>query len=70
LDYSCAAIVSALYFVARRLLEFVVLLGGGDRVRELEILVLRTHRRPRAYDTRRGWTSSNLLKKDPATNIS
>jgi putative transposase len=34
-------LVSALYFVVRRLLEFVVLLGRGDRAKELEILVLR-----------------------------
>jgi transposase InsO family protein len=33
--------VSALYVVVRRLLEFVVLLGRGDRAKELEILVLR-----------------------------
>lgn len=31
----------ALYVVVRRLLEFVVLLGRGDRAKELEILVLR-----------------------------
>jgi hypothetical protein len=30
-----------LYVVVRRLLEFVVLLGRGDRAKELEILVLR-----------------------------
>lgn len=34
-------LVSALYVVVRRLLEFVVLLGRGDRAKELEILVLR-----------------------------
>ena len=34
-------LVSALYLVVRRLLEFVVLLGRGDRSKELEILVLR-----------------------------
>ena len=33
-------LVAALY-VVRRLLEFVVLLGRGERVKELEILVLR-----------------------------
>jgi hypothetical protein len=33
--------VSGLYVVVRRLLEFVVLLGRGDRAKELEILVLR-----------------------------
>ena len=33
--------MSALYVVVRRLLEFVVLLGRGDRAKELEILVLR-----------------------------
>jgi putative transposase len=33
--------VSALYVVVRRLLEFVVLLGRGDRAKEFEILVLR-----------------------------
>jgi putative transposase len=34
-------LVSALYVVVRRLLEFVVLIGRSDRVKELEILVLR-----------------------------
>ena len=34
-------LVPALYVVVRRLLEFVVLLGRGDRATELEILVLR-----------------------------
>jgi putative transposase len=34
-------LVSALYVVVRRLLEFVVLLGRGDRAKEFEILVLR-----------------------------
>jgi putative transposase len=34
-------LVSALYVVVCRLLEFVVLLGRGDRAKELEILVLR-----------------------------
>jgi hypothetical protein len=34
-------LVSGLYIVVRRLLEFVVLLGRGDRAKELEILVLR-----------------------------
>jgi putative transposase len=34
-------LVPALYVVVRRLLEFVVLLGRGDRANELEILVLR-----------------------------
>jgi putative transposase len=34
-------LVSALYVVVRRLLEFVVLLGRGDQAKELEILVLR-----------------------------
>lgn len=34
-------LVSCLYILARRLLEFVVLLGRGDRAEELEILVLR-----------------------------
>lgn len=34
-------LVPALYFFVRRLLEFVVLLGRGDRAKELEILVLR-----------------------------
>jgi putative transposase len=34
-------LVSALYVVVRRLLEFVVLLGRSDRAKELEILVLR-----------------------------
>jgi transposase InsO family protein len=34
-------LVPALYVVVRRLLEFVVLLGRGDRAKELEILVLR-----------------------------
>lgn len=34
-------LVSGLYVVVRRLLEFVVLLGRGDRAKELEILVLR-----------------------------
>jgi putative transposase len=34
-------LVSALYVVVCRLLEFVVLLGRGDRTKELEILVLR-----------------------------
>src|SRR4051812_28542787 len=34
-------LVSALYVVVRRLLEFVVLFGRGDRAEELEILVLR-----------------------------
>jgi putative transposase len=34
-------LVSALYVVVRRLLEFVVLVGRGDRAKELEILVLR-----------------------------
>jgi hypothetical protein len=33
--------VPGLYIVVRRLLEFVVLLGRGDRAKELEILVLR-----------------------------
>jgi putative transposase len=33
--------VSALYLVVCRLLELVVLLGRGDRAKELEILVLR-----------------------------
>ena len=33
--------VSGLYVVVRRLLEFVVLLGRGDRAKEFEILVLR-----------------------------
>ncbi len=33
--------VSTVYVVARRLLEFVVLIGRGDRAKELEILVLR-----------------------------
>src|SRR3954453_3809917 len=33
-------LVPALYVVVRRLLEFVVLLGGGGRAKELEILVL------------------------------
>jgi putative transposase len=33
--------VPALYVVVRRLLEFVVLLGRGDRAKEFEILVLR-----------------------------
>jgi len=33
--------VSALYVIVRRLLEFVVLLGRGNRAKELEILVLR-----------------------------
>lgn len=33
--------MSGLYVVVRRLLEFVVLLGGGDRAKEFEILVLR-----------------------------
>jgi putative transposase len=34
-------LVSGLYVVTRRLLEFVVLLGRKDRAKELEILVLR-----------------------------
>jgi hypothetical protein len=34
-------LVSALYIVACRVLELVVLLGPGDRAKELEILVLR-----------------------------
>jgi putative transposase len=34
-------LVSALYVVVRRVLEFVVLLGRRDRAKELEILVLR-----------------------------
>ena len=34
-------LVPALYVVVRRLLEFIVLLGRGDRAKELEILVLR-----------------------------
>jgi len=34
-------LVSALYAIVRRLLEFVVLLGRKDRAKELEILVLR-----------------------------
>ena len=34
-------LVSSLYVVVRRLLEFVVLLGRSDRAKELEILVLR-----------------------------
>jgi putative transposase len=34
-------LVSVLYVVVRRLLEFVVLLSRGDRAKELEILVLR-----------------------------
>jgi putative transposase len=34
-------LVSASYVVVRRLLEFVVLLGRGERTKELEILVLR-----------------------------
>jgi putative transposase len=34
-------LVSALYLVACRVLELVVLLGRGDRAKELEILVLR-----------------------------
>jgi putative transposase len=34
-------LVSALYLVACRLLELIVLLGRGDRAQELEILVLR-----------------------------
>src|SRR4029453_15847964 len=34
-------LVPALYVVVRRLLEFVVLLGRGDRAKDLEILVLR-----------------------------
>ena len=34
-------LVSALYIVVRRLLEFVVLLGRSDRAKELELLVLR-----------------------------
>jgi len=34
-------LVSGLYIFVRRLLEFVVLLGRGDRAKELEILVLR-----------------------------
>jgi putative transposase len=34
-------LVPALYVVVRRLFEFVVLLGRGDRAKELEILVLR-----------------------------
>jgi hypothetical protein len=33
--------VPTLYFVVRRLLEFIVLLGRSDRAKELEILVLR-----------------------------
>jgi hypothetical protein len=33
--------VSALYIVIRRLLELIVLVGRGDRAKELEILVLR-----------------------------
>jgi putative transposase len=34
-------LVSSLYFLARRLLELVVLIARGDRAKELEILVLR-----------------------------
>jgi putative transposase len=34
-------LLSALYVVVRRLLEFVVLIGRRDRAKELEILVLR-----------------------------
>src|SRR5262249_12582914 len=34
-------LVSGLYVVVRRLLELLVLLGHGDRAKELEILVLR-----------------------------
>jgi putative transposase len=34
-------LVSALYIVVCRLLELIVLVGGGDRAKELEILVLR-----------------------------
>ena len=34
-------LVSSLYVVTRRLLEFVVLIARGDRAKELEILVLR-----------------------------
>jgi putative transposase len=34
-------LVSALYVVVRRLLELIVLVGRGDRAKELEILVLR-----------------------------
>jgi putative transposase len=33
--------VSALYIVVSRLLELIVLVGRGDRAKELEILVLR-----------------------------
>jgi putative transposase len=33
--------VSALYVVVCRLLELIVLVGRGDRAKELEILVLR-----------------------------
>jgi len=33
--------VSGLYIVVRRLLELIVLVGRGDRAKELEILVLR-----------------------------
>jgi hypothetical protein len=33
--------VSALYIVVCRLLELIVLVGGGERAKELEILVLR-----------------------------
>src|SRR5439155_14799996 len=36
-----ALLAPALYVVVRRLLEFVVLVGRGDRAKDLEILVLR-----------------------------
>jgi hypothetical protein len=34
-------LVSVIYVVVCRLLELIVLVGGGDRTKELEILVLR-----------------------------